>query len=49
MARISGFRLSDKVIHERGLLSFKGKERPSREIAAVFSFFIMIMLIPDEA
>ena len=25
-------------MHKRGLLSFKGKERPSREIAAVFSF-----------
>jgi hypothetical protein len=27
-----------RTMHKRGLLSFKGKERPSREIAAVFSF-----------
>src|SRR5687768_17054811 len=38
MVRISAIRLSDKIMHKRGLLSFKGKERPSREIAAVFSF-----------
>jgi hypothetical protein len=46
---LSATRLADKAMHKRGLLSFKGKERPSREIAAVFSLFSRPNVVPDEA